>query len=191
MSENNRNQLRKELRALRSALEPTQVQQYSAAICTKVASLITRANHVAGYYALGKEVDLLSLMSSLASADKTTYVPIVLPEFQMQFAAVDDQTPVSVNRYGIKEPLVDNTLLKTALQMDAVLVPLVGFDEQCQRMGMGGGYYDRCFAHRLKGYSQPLLIGVAYEMQCVDTVFAQSWDVPLDCVVTESRILRR
>ena len=191
MSEQSRNSLRKELRASRSSLSAMQIQQKSLAICEYAGSLISDASHVAGYYALGAEVNLSSLMSALAHQNKTAYVPVVLPDFLMEFAPVDDQTPFVLNRYGIKEPQVDSSLYKSALQLDVVLVPLVGFDENCNRMGMGGGYYDRCFAHRIGADKVPILIGVAYEMQCVPTVHTQSWDVPLDFVVTESRILSR
>lgn len=191
MSEQSRDHLRKELRSLRSSLDADQIKQHSQSICTRASTLIADAKHIAGYYALGAEVDLSLLLSVFAQQDKTAYVPMVLPDFRMAFAPVDGHTPTVLNRYGIKEPQVDDALYKSALQLDAVLVPLVGFDENCNRMGMGGGYYDRCFAHRLKTDKQPVLIGVAYEMQCVPTVYEQSWDVPLDFVVTESRILSR
>lgn len=191
MSEQSRDELRKNLRKLRSSLSSSQIQQHSSAICTNTKKLISEAQHLAGYYAFGAEVDLSSLMSDFARQNKTTYVPVVLPDFLMEFAPVDDQTTILLNRYGIKEPQVDSALHTSASQLDAVLVPLVGFDENCNRMGMGGGYYDRCFAHRLGNNKSPVLIGVAYELQCVPTVFAQSWDVPLDFVVTESRILSR
>ncbi|MFK7994059.1 MAG: 5-formyltetrahydrofolate cyclo-ligase [Granulosicoccus sp.] len=191
MSEQQRDQLRKELRQTRNSLSASQVQKRSHHICANAATLVSNAERIAGYYAFGAEADLASLMSSFALSKQCAYVPIVLPEFQMEFAPVDDQTQLVLNRYGIKEPQVDRTLFITASQLDAVLVPLVGFDEQCNRMGMGGGYYDRCFAHRMNADSPPVLIGVAYEMQCVATVYEQPWDVPLDFVVTESRILQR
>ena len=84
-----------------------------------------------------------------------------------------------------------------ATSLDAVIVPLLGFDPQCNRMGMGGGYYDRTFAHRRQAANGnsadglPLLIGTAFEFQCVDNVFPDWWDVPLDHVVTEQRIYSR
>ncbi|MFK7857563.1 MAG: 5-formyltetrahydrofolate cyclo-ligase [Granulosicoccus sp.] len=191
MSEQPRDLLRKELRQSRNALSTLHISICSRAICANAATLLADAQHIAGYYAFGAEVDLSTLMSTLESGNKTTYVPVVLPEFLMQFAPVDKKTPVVLNRYGIKEPQVDSTLYASASLLDAVLVPLVGFDERCNRMGMGGGYYDRCFAHRLGNDQLPLLIGVAYEMQCVETVHSESWDVPLDYVVTESRVLKR
>ncbi|MFK8080331.1 MAG: 5-formyltetrahydrofolate cyclo-ligase [Granulosicoccus sp.] len=191
MSEQPRDHLRKELRNRRNSLDATQVQTLSADICTNAATLITQSQHIAGYYAFGAEADLTSLMSRFETENKVGYVPVVLPEHRMEFAPVNSQTPVSQNRYGIKEPQVDSSRQVSASNLDAVLVPLVGFDEQCNRMGMGGGYYDRCFAHRLGTNKLPVLIGIAFEMQCVETVHTQSWDVPLDFVVTESRILQR
>ena len=191
MSENQRTQLRRKLRALRDALDADTVKKHSAIINQRVHQLVGNAMHVAAYYALGNEVDMSTAMSALSASGKTVYVPMVLPENRMQFAPVDDMTPLSLNRYGIKEPQVDSKFFVNATTLDAVLVPLVGFDKQCNRMGMGGGYYDRCFAHRKSAKGAPVLIGVAYEIQLADTVFEESWDVPLDFVTTESRTLTK
>ena len=191
MTEHQRTKLRHKLRALRDALDADTVKKYSAIINKRVHQLVDSALHVAGYYPLGNEVDLSSAMSELNASGKTVYVPMVLPENRMQFAPVDDKTPLTLNRYGIKEPQVDSKSFVNATALDAVLVPLVGFDKQCNRMGMGGGYYDRCFAHRKSTPGTPVLIGVAFETQLVDSVFAESWDVPLDYVATESRVLTK
>ena len=191
MSEQKRTKLRQKLRALRDALDTDTVKKHSAIISQRVHQLVGDATHVAGYYSLGNEVDVSSAMSKLNASGKTVYVPMVLPENHMQFAPVDDTTPLTLNRYGIKEPQVDSESFVDATRLDAVLVPLVGFDKQCNRMGMGGGYYDRCFANRKSTRGTPVLIGVAFEIQLADSVFAESWDVPLDFVATESRILSR
>lgn len=191
MSEHKRTDLRKSLRDARSTLSKSHVRNKSFSICTQAATLVADAQHVAAYYAFGAEVDLTVLMTTREACGQTNYVPIVLPQFQMQFAPVTNDTPVTFNRYGIKEPYVDEASFVAGSQLDAVLVPLVGFDKLCNRMGMGGGYYDRCFARTTAADSGPLLIGVAYDLQCVDTVHAEDWDVPLDYVVTESRIIKR
>lgn len=189
MTEHQRTQLRQKLQADRKALDKHTVVKHSDTICLSLRPLLERATHIASYYALGNEVDLSSAMSRLSAAGKTVYVPVVQPQNRMLFAPVDDTTPFALNRYGIKEPQVDASTLIDAAGLDAVLVPLVGFDEQCNRMGMGGGYYDRCFEHRRTAPGKPTLVGVAFDVQLADSVFAQSWDVPLDHVVTESRIL--
>ena len=71
-------------------------------------------------------------------------------------------------------------------QHDVVLVPLVAFDETGQRLGQGGGFYDRAIA--AAGASRPLLIGVAHAFQQVRSVPVEAWDMPLDAVVTEERV---
>ena len=191
MSKHDRDLLRKQLRAARGALSQAHIASGSMAICQQAEQLLAGSRHIAAYYAFGNEVDLTTLISALSAQNKQTYVPVVQPHFQMQFAPVDQNTPIALNKYGIKEPQIDESRLHNAMQMDAVLVPLVGFDEQCNRMGMGGGYYDRNFSHRLNASPPPLLVGVAFDIQCVTTVHAQPWDIPLDYVVTETRLLRR
>lgn len=189
MSQHDREQLRKQLRAQRDAINSSSIASKSIAICHQLEELLTDAHHVAAYYALGNEVDLSTIINAMAARNKQAYVPVVLPHFQMQFAPVDQHTPLTVNQYGIKEPQVEPSRLVEPMQMDVVLVPLVGFDKQCNRMGMGGGYYDRNFADRLEAAPPPLLIGVAYDSQCARSVYPEAWDVPLDHVVTETGIL--
>ena len=74
-----------------------------------------------------------------------------------------------------------------ARQLDVVIAPLVAFDESLNRLGMGGGYYDRTFAFRKRArvLRRPVLIGVAYSFQRVDRLQPENWDVPLDVVITE------
>ena len=191
MRKHDRDLLRQQLRAARGALSESLITSKSLAICQRVEQLLTDSTHIAAYYAFGNEVDLSALVTTLKDKDKTIYVPVVQPQFRMQFAPVDENTPITINQYGIKEPQVSESCFLSALQIDTVLVPLVGVDEQCNRMGMGGGYYDRNFSHRLNAPPPPLLIGVAFDIQCVATVHAQPWDVPLDYVVTETRLLKR
>jgi 5-formyltetrahydrofolate cyclo-ligase len=85
------------------------------------------------------------------------------------------------------EPAVARKLMRLPQQLDAVIVPLLGFDNNGNRLGMGGGYYDRSFAFRKqrRAWRRPLLIGVAYSFQQVDAIQTEPWDIPLDAVITE------
>ena len=75
--------------------------------------------------------------------------------------------------------------------IDLVLVPLVAFDPQRNRIGMGGGFYDRSFAFRKNpDQPRPVLIGVAHELQKVDLLEPEPWDVQLDMVVTDQAVYR-
>jgi 5-formyltetrahydrofolate cyclo-ligase len=70
-------------------------------------------------------------------------------------------------------------------------MPLVGFDKAGNRLGMGGGFYDRSFAFKQKRHScQPKLIGLAHSIQQVDNLSVQGWDIPVDNIVTELGVSR-
>lgn len=97
------------------------------------------------------------------------------------------------NRYGIAEPVHRGLHLCSVRALHLVLLPLVGFDARCNRIGMGGGFYDRSFAF-LRGrrcWRRPLLVGLAHECQRVDAIKPRPWDLPLDAVVSERRIYWR
>jgi 5-formyltetrahydrofolate cyclo-ligase len=89
------------------------------------------------------------------------------------------------NRFGIAEPLGTSAARIEPRALDLVLVPVVGFDKAGNRLGMGGGYYDRSFAFALRRATRrPCLIGVAFDCQRVGGLPARPGDVPLDGVVT-------
>lgn len=184
-----RNRLRKSIGTARSSLSKQEVINLSRAIAERAYPLLCHAPKLAGYLALGCEVDVTALMIRCRNNAQTTYAPLVLQDHTMSFAPFDETTEMSSNKYGIKEPVVEASKCIQAGQLDAALVPLLGFDSQCHRLGMGGGYYDRSFAHRLTSAEKPVLIGVAYELQGVEEIHSDWWDVPLDYVVTEKRII--
>ncbi len=97
------------------------------------------------------------------------------------------------NRYGIAEPVAARRALYAARQLDVIVVPVVAFDDDCHRIGFGGGFYDRALAHRRRDrrLRRPLIIGVAFDVQRQQSIRTSRWDVPVDCLVTESRFLLR
>jgi len=188
-----RTQLRSHLQAKRQSLDMSDVVAKSEAIASYLQALISPCTRVAGYLALGKEVQLEAAMAWARAHQCTTYVPVVKAKSQMVFAPYHEKTELIKNRFGINEPNVTVEDCLTATALDTILVPLVGFDTNCQRMGMGGGYYDRALAHRRNhdaGSVKPRLIGIAFDLQKTPTVFPEWWDVPLDIIVTESGIIQ-
>ena len=105
----------------------------------------------------------------------------------MWFAPYASEDTLKANRYGIPEPNCHANEWIEPHQLDLVLMPLVGFDSEGNRLGMGGGYYDRSFAFLTQPGSiqKPHLLGIAHELQRVDTLPHEAWDVPMNAVVTE------
>ncbi len=150
------------------------------------------SKHIALYIPMQGEISPLPLAHIARQMGKSVYLPILMPflKNRLWFAPWNADTRMQPNRYGIPEPVYHGRHLIPATHLDMVITPLVAFDQDCQRIGMGGGYYDRTFAFlRFRQHWQsPKLIGVAYEFQKITRISAQAWDVPLHTVVTEQTI---
>jgi len=142
------------------------------------------SGHVAGYWATDGEIGLhawqLRLPPSLHYC-----LPVLHEDGRLRFAPWTAGGALVTNRHGIPEPDVDGDELLEPEQMSLVVVPLVGFDARCNRLGMGGGWYDRSFATRQSQPAPPWLVGAAFTTQQLDLVETRAWDVTLDAVCCE------
>lgn len=148
-----------------------------------------RPRKVACYLANDGELDLAPLLKSLRASRRRVYLP-ALHGRTLRFLPYDDDTPLVPNRFGIPEPDVPPRRRCRARDLDLVLMPLVAYDAAGNRLGMGGGYYDRAFSylrHR-SVWKKPLLIGIGYEFQRLPSLPSQPWDVQLHGVATEQRL---
>ena len=119
---------------------------------------------------------------------KQVYLPN-LDRQALRFAPYFHARKMRLNRYRLPEPDVADDDMLAPEELDLVLAPLVVFDAQRNRIGMGGGFYDRSFAFRKNSrITTPVLIGVAHELQKVDHIDAEEWDVRLDMIVTDQNI---
>jgi 5-formyltetrahydrofolate cyclo-ligase len=189
---NLRSTLRKELRQRRNAL--TEQQQEEAAENLAVNLLqhpdLRRARHIAVYLPNDGEIDPSVYVSLARRRGLRFYLPVIHPIHtgRLVFSPFTDDTILRPNRFGIPEPAFRGGLRRPPWAMDAVLFPLVGFDEKGGRLGMGGGFYDRTFAFsRFRPRLAPKLIGLAHECQRVEAIPTENWDVPLHSVVTDQR----
>jgi 5-formyltetrahydrofolate cyclo-ligase len=133
-------------------------------------------------------VDVTPLIDWALAQGKEVYLPIIRPDRHLDFARYRTGTRLEPNRVGILEPARANRELICPTRLDVVLTPLVGFDANANRLGMGGGFYDRTFAalNRFRHWSRPRLLGVAFECQRVSALTTQPWDVALWRVITET-----
>ncbi len=141
------------------------------------------------YLANDGEVDLSLWMAKLQRCGTQVLLPVLYfnGERRLLFAPYQSGDQLILNRFGILEPDLEQHPPLPLGDIDAVILPLVGFDARCHRLGMGGGYYDRTFASvRLWRKSRPNLIGVAYECQRIVRIRRRSWDISPQRVVTEA-----
>jgi 5-formyltetrahydrofolate cyclo-ligase len=146
---------------------------------------IKKAHHVALYLANDGEVSTLPILKLALQQYKSCYIP-VLAQSYLQFVKINLRSSMAKNRFGILEPSDrQQTIAPEAL--DVVVLPLVAFDTNGNRLGMGAGFYDKTFAFRRHTLT-PRLVGLAYDFQRVAKVPSTKLDVKLDEVVTQRHI---
>jgi 5-formyltetrahydrofolate cyclo-ligase len=159
--------------------------------------IFRHAKHVACYLDQYGEFPTKRLIQLTCHRRKKLYLPLLQasPANSLLFAEYRPGMLMRKNRFGIPEPLPLRQKILQPKQLDLVIMPLVGFDAQGHRLGMGGGYYDRSFGFRLKKrfVRKPFLLGLAFDVQQTESLQAQPWDVPLDGILTESgfRLFRK
>ena len=182
--------LRKLLRQRRRALSVNEQRQAAKSLYKQIVSSPTfrKARHIGMYFANDGEIDPCLLLKLTKQYKKTIYLPVLntWPKQTMAFQQLTKHTQWVFNRYKIKEPKANKQLQIHPVKLDLVLMPLVGFDSEGGRLGMGGGFYDRYFSYLKKRIflHKPYLLGVAHECQKVDKLKTNAWDIKMKAVVT-------
>ncbi|SEQ72252.1 5-formyltetrahydrofolate cyclo-ligase [Pseudomonas sp. NFACC02] len=188
-----RPQLRRLLRKVRRALNRAEQRQAAQGLYRQLAQnpLFRRARHVSLYLPMDGEIDPRLLLREAQRRGKKTYLPVLSawPRTKMVFQRVKPGEKFRPNRFRIPEPRIDARKQRKIWALDLILMPLVGFDDQGGRLGMGGGFYDRSLAYqaRRKAWQKPVLLGLAHECQKVGKLAVASWDVPLQGTVSDKR----
>ena len=139
---------------------------------------------VGGYYPVNFEVDDLELLKKFEKNKFSISLPVIKKNFQMDFYKWSFSDPLKINKYGIPEPETQNKVYP-----DIILVPLVAFDKNLNRLGYGGGYYDRLIA-KLSKKKKIMKIGLALSVQKIDKVPINIYDQKLDYIVTNKYIVK-
>ena len=143
------------------------------------------------YLFIPEEVDVKSIIEAAWTDGKKVYLPVVIGIGKaLKFAPYSENTKLKKDCLGIDIPDLPDEQLINANELDMVVTPLVAFDENCNRIGMGGGFYDRTFAFKKANpQSTPTLIGVAFEIQKVDgEIVSNKWDIRPDKIISEFRV---
>ena len=188
-----RRDIRQHVRALRRAISPSSQQAFAqAAAATLLSQLqLLNARHVALYLANDGELDPRPLITQLWQAGINTYLPVIHPfcAGQLLFLHYHADTPMHANQFGILEPKLNVSTIITPDKLDVIITPLVAFDAQGNRMGMGGGYYDRTLS-QYQTVGKPIAIGYAHDCQQIAAIPCEHWDIPLPLMVTPTRLLK-
>jgi len=188
-----RNQLRKTLRQQRKQLTDSEQEQHAQALANQLCNhqLYKRSKRIAAYLPADGEIDPGYLIDLAWRTNKQVYLPVLAPfTSRLYFAPYHPNCKMRLNRFKIAEPDVQPGQLIKAQQLDLILMPLVGFDSKGNRLGMGGGFYDRSlnFTWFRKTRYSPFLIGLAHQLQCIESLPQQSHDVPMRMVATEQQL---
>ena len=139
---------------------------------------------IGGYYPVNFEIDDLALLRKFENDKFTISLPVIKKNFQMEFYKWSFFDPLKVNKYGIPEPETKNIVYP-----DILLIPLVAFDKNLNRLGYGGGYYDRLIK-KLSKKKNIIKIGLAFSVQEIDKVPINMYDQKLDYIVTNKYIIK-
>jgi 5-formyltetrahydrofolate cyclo-ligase len=191
--DSDRSELRQRLRAVRTCLTP---QQRIAAAAGVVASLeqlpeFMVDSRIAGYWAVAGELSLHAALGGLLARDQRYHLPALAQQNMLRFVEWRPGVAVQPNRYGIPEPEHDAATALAPIDLDVVLMPLLGFDRRGHRIGSGAGYYDRSFAflRATARPAKPILVGIGYSLQELPSIASATWDVALDYVATERELI--
>jgi 5-formyltetrahydrofolate cyclo-ligase len=140
--------------------------------------------NLGGYYPSNFEIDDLEILRLLEKKNIKISLPIIKKNKQMNFFKWSNDDPLKINKYGIPEPILLNMTYP-----DILLVPLVGFDNGLNRLGYGGGFYDR-YIEKIEKIKKVIKIGLAFSYQKLKRVPTNQHDKKLDFIITEKEILK-
>jgi 5-formyltetrahydrofolate cyclo-ligase len=184
--------IRKTIKQQRQSLSSYQKKTASQQILQQVLHLpfFHTSRKIALYWAVKGELDPIFIEEWSWEHRKNCFLPRLdlLHEKQLEFVSYKKNSILIPNQFNIPEPRARQKKIYP-WQLDLIFVPLVAFDEEKNRLGMGAGFYDRSLAFTKKAaHPKPWLVGLAYDWQKVKKLNPQTWDIPLDVVVTDKKI---
>lgn len=184
-----KNDLRNKLKNQRRSLSLKEVMSYSRVIIQKLGFIqeLKIAEYIHIYYPIEKEreINTLTLIRCLIKSGRKVVLPRVVSTTELhqhQIYSLDDLT---TSKIGIIEPLETCPIINEA-KLDLIIVPMLGGDLSCYRLGFGGGFYDRMLAK-----TDAAKVGLCYDFGIVETIFPEKHDIPLDKIITERKTLER
>lgn len=189
-----RDHIRQKVRlARRSLSSEQQVVDAKKLLCNLIKlPKVQQANHIAISLAFDGEIATQPFIEWCWKNNKQVYLPVIHPfsKGHLLFLHYTETTEMIKNQYGIAEPKLNIQLVLPVNKLDMICTPLVAFDKQGNRIGMGGGYYDRTLAPWFTQQTGPYPVGLAHDCQQVAQLPVEPWDVPLPKIITPSQVHR-
>lgn len=165
-----------------ATLDPLAHRLAFKAVPSPLARRIGDAQVVALYMGLDDEAPAQRMAGQLSAMGKTIALPRVLDRLgSMDFLAWTPDAPLWPGLFRTSHPAPDGGVVAP----DVIIAPLIGFDRAMNRLGQGGGYYDRAFAR----FPDALRVGLAWSAQEMEALPADPWDLPLDIIMTEAELI--
>lgn len=189
MTHLNTQELRLSLISTRNSLSATTIQNSAKQLSRYIETFqcYKDATAIASYLPINGEADPSGIVQSAWLDGKTVYLPVIKGE-RLLFAPYSAESKLVPGKFKIPVPKHSAAELVNPDVLDIVIVPLVVFDRKLNRVGMGGGFYDKTFSFRQNNFNMPRLIGIAHDLQRVKVIDAQPWDIPMDGVITEKAV---
>ena len=179
----NKSYIRKKLLKLRKEKYPKNFFLDSIKFLKFLKNKQLKSKIIGGYYPFNYELDILNLLEVFENNNFTLSLPKITKNNKMNFFKWSKNEPLKINKYGIPEPISNKKIYPSIL-----LIPLVGFDGQLNRLGYGGGYYDRTI-EKFKKNKAILTIGIAFDEQETESIPTDKYDQNLNMIITPSRII--
>jgi len=183
-------ELRKQIITERDQLTDDEIATKSAIIAEKLYSLpaFNQAEAIMYFVSFGSEVDTRPMVEETIRRGKTALAPKAVPQSRELIPSriIDWESDLMPGYYNIPEPRAGALRPYAPEQIDLLIVPGVAFDLKGNRLGYGGGYYDRFFSLLKPGTP---LVALVFDLQIVPAVPIDEWDRPVDCVITDQRLI--
>ncbi len=175
----NKIQIRKKILRFRKVKNAKNLRIYPKSIFKVLNEKKIKGKILGGYYPYNNEIDIIKILEKFEKKNFLITLPIIKKNSKMNFFHWFTGDPLVINKYGIPEPISDKIRYP-----DILLVPLVAFDKNFNRIGYGGGFYDR-YIKRVRKIKKIFTIGLAYSFQEVKKIPISSHDMKLDYIITE------
>ncbi|MBO1256459.1 5-formyltetrahydrofolate cyclo-ligase [Alteromonas sp. 5E99-2] len=192
----NKPELRKQFRTNRQTLSELEQNNASRLLNSKIqqycSSLSSQPKVIAAYLANDGEPSLTPFIHWGWENEMHLALPVIHPFTKgcIFFQRYQSSTIMHYNKFGIEEPKLNCHSLVPFHNIDIILMPLVAFDDNKNRLGMGGGFYDKSLALTWKRKHRPKLVGIAHTNQyCDQRLPCESWDIPLDNIITPDYLI--